>query len=92
MNTIAPHLAVATVLAARHLSYIRPSATVRMAAQAAGATIAVLALAFLVAIAWAARSLVALLAQFLQVAAAMTSVLFTMVIAVVVAVALLVHH
>jgi hypothetical protein len=95
MNTIAPHLTVATVLAVRHLSYVQSLAAARTGAQAAGAmglTFVILIVAFLAVMAWAARGLAVLITGFLRVAASMTSVLFAMLIAVVVAVALLAHH
>ena len=95
MNTIAPHLAMATVLAARHLRLVALSAAPGLAAQAAGGMILIimaLATALMAALASAVRGLVALLSEFLRVAAAMTSFLFTTVIVVVVAAALVVHH
>jgi len=51
-----------------------------------------LVVAFLAAIGSAGRALAALVSEFLRAAAAMASVFFTMVIAVLVAVVLLVHH
>jgi hypothetical protein len=89
--TLAPHLAMATVLAASHLSYVRSSAAVRMASQAAGGTalmVGVLVIAVLTAVASALRGLAALLSELLRAA---TSILFTLVITVIVAVALLTH-
>jgi hypothetical protein len=62
---------------------------------AAGGTsiaVVVLVVAFLALMASAARGLAAMLAEFLRVAAAMTSFLFTMALAVAVAVVLLLHH
>jgi hypothetical protein len=95
VNTITPHLAVATVLAARHLSSWRPSAIAPKATLAAGGTsiaVVFLVVAFLALMASAARGLAAVLAEFLRVAAAMTSFLFTVAMAVAVAVVLLLHH
>lgn len=95
MHTINPHLAVATVLTAGHLGSVRPSAATLAGARAAGGmTLAavLLVVAFLAAIGSAGRALAALVSEFLRAAAAMASVFFTMVIAVLVAVVLLVHH
>jgi hypothetical protein len=95
VNTIASHLAGTTMFAARHLGFGHVVAAPAMATRATGGlalAVALFVTGFLVAIAWTARRMAALLGQFLQVAAAMTSVLFTMVLAVVVGLALLVHH
>ncbi len=92
MNTIAPHLTVATVLAVRHLSYMNPSAAARTATQSAsamGLTVLILIVAFVVMMTSAARGMAALMSEFLRIAATMT---FVTLIVVVVAVALLVHH
>jgi hypothetical protein len=99
VTTIAPHLAVASVLTARHLSYLRPSAIAKLAAPAASRAAGGLALVamvviggFLAAVAAAARGLADLFAQFVRLASAMMSALAVTVIAVLAAVALLVHH
>lgn len=54
--------------------------------------VAVLGIAFLAAVVSAARRAAALLADFLQLAAAMTSVMLTMALGVVVVITLLVHR
>jgi hypothetical protein len=95
MHTIAPHLAVATVLAAQHLRPVRPLAAAKAAGQLAGGVIVlalVVVVAALASIASAARGLAALLSEFLRLAAAVTSAVFLMGMAVVVALALLLHH
>lgn len=94
MNTISIHLAIAT-LATGLPSYTHASGIAGAVAQTAGSltlAIVILAVALLVAMARAARGLAILMSQFLKVAAAMSSVLLTTLISIVVAVALLVHH
>jgi hypothetical protein len=96
LNTITPHLAVATVLAVRHLGYVHPLATPSAATAnvSGGMALAavVLVLALLAAIARAARGLAALAAEFLRVAAEMTSAVLILLLIGVVAVVLLIHR
>jgi hypothetical protein len=94
MNTIAPHLTVATVLAAHHLGQVGLPVAARMVAQPASGitTVAVvLVIVFVAAMARAARGVAALMSEFLQLAAALMSVLLAMVVAVVIAAILLAH-
>lgn len=95
MHTIALDPVVATVLAVRHLGPVRPLAAAKAAGQLAGGVIVlalVVVVAALASIASAARGLAALLSEFLRLAAAVTSAVFLMGMAVVVALALLLHH
>ena len=95
MTTITPHLAVATVLTVRHLSYLRPAAAAKLANPVAGgaALVAMIVVgAFLAVLAAAARGLAAVLAQFVRLASAMASALTVTIVAVLATVALLVHH
>jgi hypothetical protein len=95
MHTIAPHVAVATVLALRHVRYVGPPAPLRFAAPSAGTLglgLVVVIVAFLAVMAGAARGLATLMTEFLRVAASMTSVLLIMLIVIVLAVILLSHH
>lgn len=94
MHTIVPHVTMATVMAVRHFSYVRPSATARLAAPSAGTLglgLMLVIVAFLALMAGAARGLATLISEFLRVAASMTSVLLIMLIVVVIAVLLLAH-
>ncbi len=94
MNTIAPHLTVATVLAAGHLGQVRFPDAARTVAQPAGGiatAVILLVVVFVAALARAARGLAALMSEFLQLAAAMMSVFLTIVVAVIVAAILLAH-
>lgn len=95
MNTIAPHLAVATILVAGHIGHARASAAARAAPQITGGITLlalVLGVAVLAAVASAARGLAVLLSEFVRLAAAMMSTLFIMAIAAVAVVALLLHR
>jgi hypothetical protein len=96
LNTITPHLAVATVLAVRHLGYLRPLAAQPAAAANVSGGMALVAVllvfALLGAIARAARGLAALAAEFLRVAAEMTSAFLILLLVVAVAVVLLIRH
>jgi hypothetical protein len=58
MNTLSPHLMLATALVARHLSLIRPAAATQASvggAPSIGLVVAILAVIFLAAIAQHAR-------------------------------------
>ena len=97
MDTIASHLAVATQLAARHLSYPHPLAAAQMVGHSAGAgrmtlAVVILIIAILAAMKSAVGGLSGLLSELLRALAAMTSILFTLVIAIGAVVVLLVHH
>ena len=95
MTTIAPHLAVATMLAVRHLGSVRPMAAAKLAGRTLGglALVAMLVTgAFLAAVASAARGLAAVLAQFVRLAATVTSALLMMFVAALAVLALLIHH
>jgi hypothetical protein len=95
MTTVSPHLMLATVHAARHLSGLGPSATAQIATRtASGLTLAVVVLVIgvLVAMARVVRGIVDLFSPFLQVAGAVISVLAIMVMTVVIAAALAVQH
>ena len=94
MNTITPHLALATMHAARHLDHIRSLAAARTAARSTGGialVILVLVVTLLAGLARTARGLAELASEFLRVAAQMTSAFFMMVIVVAVALILLIH-
>ena len=95
MSTIALHVTFATVLDARHLTYARPSAAARTACQTAGSVglvIMIAIVALLVTLARAAKGLAEIIKGLLHVAASITSVLFTMTIIVVVALAFVARH
>lgn len=95
MTTIALHLAVASVLAARHPGSLRPLAAAKMVSQAAGGLILVSVVGvgiLLAALGAAARGLAAVLAQFVALAARVTSAVLITFIAMLVLVAALVHH
>jgi hypothetical protein len=95
MHTIAPHMVVATILAAGHLGHPRLTLASKAAAQVAGGItlmVLVLAVIILAALASAARGLTALLSEFVRLAAATVSAIFIMAAAAVLAVALLLHH
>ena len=99
MSTIASQLAAATILAASHTDHFRSLAGTQSSKTAAGQTAGAIGLVFMIVLvalittmAKAARGLATLVSGFLQVAASMTSVLFGMLIVVVVAVVILIHH
>jgi hypothetical protein len=94
LNTITPHLALATIHAARHLDHVRSLAAAQRAASATGGitlVVVVLIVAVLAGLSRAARSLAALASEFLRVAAELTSAFFIMMVVVAVAVVLLIH-
>lgn len=94
MNTITPHLALATIHAVQHLDHVRSLAAARTATKAGGGitlVVAVLIVALLTGLSRAARGLAALASVFMRVAAEMTSVFFIMMIIIGVAVILLIH-
>ncbi len=94
MNTIAPHLATATFIAARHLTRL-PSAAGTLGARATGAVIltaVVIVGGFLAAISSAARGMAAVLAELVRLAAAIASALILISIAILATVVLLIHH
>jgi Na+/H+-dicarboxylate symporter len=95
MNSIAPHLAVATAHTVSYLRQVSPSAASRQAAQALGGMIVVVTAAigvFLTAATSAARSLASVLSQFVRLATAMLSGVVVIVIVILIAVALLMHR
>lgn len=96
MVTLSPHLpALATLLTARSGAMLHAAGAYRSGTGAAsGLTMTVFALvvAVLAVLTRAVRGIVALLGQFLQMAAAMASVLVIMLIAIVVAVGVLAAH
>lgn len=95
MTTIALHLAVASIVTARHHGALRPLAAAKIASQAAGGLVLVGVVGvgiLLAALGAAARGLAAVLAQFVQLAARVTSALLLTFIAMLVLVAALVHH
>jgi hypothetical protein len=95
VTTIALHLAVASVLTARHPGSLRPLAAAKIVSQAAGGLVlaGVVGVGILLAaLGAAARGLAAVLAQFVQLAARVTSALLITFIAMLVLVAALVHH
>lgn len=95
MHTIASQVTLATVLAVRHLSDVRSSASSRLAAPSVGTVglgLVLVIVAFLAMMAGAARGLATLITEFLRVAASMTSALLIMLIIVVLGVILLAHH
>lgn len=95
MSQISPHLVLAAAVMARHLSQVHLAAAAHTLA-GAGGLIALIVLTLgavvLAAVAHGARLLAALMAQFLQVAAAMMSVLLVIVVAAVAVGFLLIHH
>jgi hypothetical protein len=93
VNTVSPHLAVATVLAAHHLGALQSSEARQNVSGATGAvvlTIAALIVAGLAA-ASAVRSIVALLSELLRAVAAL-SALLTLFVTVLLGVVLLLHR
>jgi hypothetical protein len=95
VTTIALHLAVASVLTARHPGSLRPLAAAQIVSQAAGGLLlaGVVGVGILLAaVGAAARGLAAVLAQFVHLAARVTSALVITFIAMLAVVALLVHH
>jgi hypothetical protein len=94
LNTITPHLALATIHAVRHLDHVRSLAASRRAASPTGGialVILLLVVTLLAGLARTARGLAELASEFLRVAAQMTSAFFMMVIVIAVAVILLIH-
>lgn len=95
MTTIALHLAVASVLVTRHSGSLRPLAAAKIVSQAAAGLVLVGVVGVgivLAALGAAARGLAAVLAQFVQLAARVTSALLITFIAMLAVVALLLHH
>ena len=95
MNTVAVHLAMATVSTARILGHAPLPAAPRLADQAAGAAVlvAVVAVVGLVAaLASATHYMTAVLGEFLRVARTAMAFFFALALVVVVAVALLIHR
>jgi len=94
--TLSLHLpALATLLTARPGPFLHAAGAYRSATSAAGGltmTVVVLVATILAVLTRAVRGVVALLGQFLQMAAAMASVLVIMLIAIVVAFAVLAAH
>jgi hypothetical protein len=94
LNTITPHLAVATIHAVHHLDHARSLAAARTAASAGGGitlVVVILIVALLTGLSRAAHGLAALASVFMRVAAEMTSAFFIMVIVIGAAVILLIH-
>jgi hypothetical protein len=97
MNTIASRLAVATATTARQLSSPHLAAATVAAAAAHGSGLyavvfLVLAVLFIGTLSSAVRGLATVLSELLRVAASVTSVMFTLVIAIFLAGAFLTHH
>lgn len=95
MHTITPHLTQAAILAAWHLGAGPLAATAPKVPQALGVVAVgavIVALAFLSAMVRAARRFAALIAEFVQLAAAVTSYMLTVVIALALFVVVLVRH
>jgi hypothetical protein len=95
MNTLPPHLMLATALVARQLSLTWPSAAERTSvggAPSIGLVVVILAVVFLAAMIRAARAMANLMSQFLRIATEMTSVLFTLTLVIIVAGVLITHH
>ena len=95
MHRIVSHLIVATVLAGHHISDMHSLAAARLAsapASAIGLVVVVLVIALVAMMTMAARGMTTLISEFLRVAASLTSVMFAMVIAVIVAVVLITRH
>jgi hypothetical protein len=99
VNTISLHLAKATTIAARHAGH-HPAPPLHLVVAGSaievvgvGTIIAVVVIIILVAaLASAVRSLAALMSELLRVASAVTSLLFSFVIATFLGVAFLMHH
>jgi hypothetical protein len=96
MHTLSLHLpALATLLGARTLSDSSPSVPSAALGRATGGmtfVIFVLLITFVAGMTHAARGVAALIAQFLRVAAVMTSVLLTILIAIAIIVAMLIQQ
>lgn len=95
MNTATPHLALATIIAVRHLGYDRLAAPPPMAPQAVSVLIVAaiaLTFAFVSVMAGTARRLAVLMAEFFQLAVTITTYALIVVIAVVLIVIVLTHH
>jgi hypothetical protein len=94
LNTITPHLALATIHAVRHLDHVRSLAAAKTPARSTGGialVILVLVVTLLAGLARTARGLAELASEFLRVAAQMTSAFFMMMIVIAVALILLIH-
>jgi hypothetical protein len=97
MNTIASRLTLATTSAARQLGHHHVLAATAAAVAGHGAglgvmTFLVLAGLLIAALSAAARSLATVLAELVRLAAAVTSVMFTFAIAIIIGVVLLAAH
>jgi len=98
MNTIASRLTLATTTGARQLGYHHLAAGMATAAAAShgsglgGLVFLVLAALFIAALSSAARGLTVVLSELLRVAAAVTSVMFVVLIAILIGIAFLAHH
>jgi uncharacterized membrane protein len=95
MNSITPHLVLATAHTLSYLRRVSPSAASRQAAQALGGMMLVVTAVigvFLAAITSAARSLASVLAQFVRLATVMLSAVVVIVIVILIAAALLIHR
>lgn len=79
MTTVSSDTAMATAFAVLHLTQAQPPPTAQPSGLVVVATVAVI-VAVLASFARAARALVAMVAAFMQVATAMTSVVFTVVV------------
>jgi hypothetical protein len=94
LNTITPHLALATIHAVRHLDLVRSLAAAKAPARSTGGitlVILVVIVTLLAGLARAARGMAELMSELLRVAAQMTSAFFVVVIVIGVAVVLLIH-
>ena len=95
MHTITPHVTQAAILALRHFGAVRPVASASQVSRALAevAVCAVIAvLIFVTAMLRAARRFAALIAEFVQLAATMTSYMFTTIVTVVLVAVVLLHH
>jgi hypothetical protein len=93
MSTITPRPAISTIAVVQQLSaqHLSVHAALGSSASPAGAALLVLAVLLVAALSSAARGLATLLAELLRVAAAMASILLTIAIVTVLAVAFLMH-
>jgi hypothetical protein len=94
LNTITPHLALATIHAVRHLDHVRSLAAAKAPARSTGGialVILVVIVTLLTGLARTARGLAELASEFLKVAAQMTSAFLMTVIVIAVAVILMIH-
>ncbi len=95
MNTVAPHLAMATVSATRILCCAAASASPRLATQVASAAILVALVAvgaLVIAMASATRYMGAMLTELMRVARTAIAFVFALALIVVVALAVLIHR